>query len=239
MNVSFVIKAAERKVLKIAIPDIKMTLIKPSDFCEENVFFLEPTSDKNGNDFIKIRARDPNNKQEPLVLESPFLFSFGVSERKTKETEDFSGYSLPLCMWKKDKEQTEEEKEFFQCLEKIQDLCYNHLEDVYGPDQANDLNKIFYYKEITDKKGRKKRDELTPPIVYPKLIYSKKDDRFFSLFRTKEDDNVDPLKYLNKFCTIKAALLVDGIYLGENAFCLQLKVILAYVKNQKAITPPF
>lgn len=214
-----------------------MPLTKPSDFCEKNILFLEPTSDKNGNDFIKIRARNPNNKQGLLVIESPFLFSFGVSERRSKETEDLMGYTLPLCMWKKDGEESQEEKEFFQCLVKIRDIYYKHLEDVYGPEQANELKEIFYYNEITDKKGRNKRDESTPPILYVKLVYPRKDDRIFSLFRTKGDDNVDPLKYLNKYCTVKAALLVDGMYMSENAVYVQLKVSEAYVKFQKAITP--
>ena len=40
---------------------------------------------------IKIERKLPNGKFSPLV-ETPFLFSFGISERKDEETKKISGY---------------------------------------------------------------------------------------------------------------------------------------------------
>ena len=50
---------------------------------------------------IKIERKLPNGKLTPLVVETPFLFSFGISERKVQETNKVSGYSIPVCLWKR------------------------------------------------------------------------------------------------------------------------------------------
>ena len=41
-------------------------------------------------------------KTSPLVLETPFPFSFGVNERENQDTDQLTGYSIPVCLWKKD-----------------------------------------------------------------------------------------------------------------------------------------
>ena len=53
----------------------------------QNLIFHKPKDCKIENSNLtykrlKIETQYPNNKQGPLILESPFLFSFGVSERK-------------------------------------------------------------------------------------------------------------------------------------------------------------
>ena len=51
-----------------------------------------------------------------LVLETPFLFSFGVSERKNQETNQLNSYSIPVCLWKKDDKPNYKKKEIFTML---------------------------------------------------------------------------------------------------------------------------
>ena len=51
---------------------------------------------------LKIEVKYPENKQGPLILESPFLFSFGVSERKDIKSDELTGNCLPICLWEKD-----------------------------------------------------------------------------------------------------------------------------------------
>ena len=46
---------------------------------------------------LKIEVKYPDNKQGPLIIESPFLFSFGVSERKDIKYNELTGYCLPIC----------------------------------------------------------------------------------------------------------------------------------------------
>ena len=214
-----------------------MQLTKPSQVRKESVIFCKPKSDKHGNESIKIQTKYSNNKPGPLVIETPFLFSFGVNERKSQNLGEIVGYTLPVCLWGKDEEPTSEQKEFFECLTKIQEVCHEYLEETYEVDVSERLSELLYYKQTTDKKGRKKRDESTPPVLYAKLIYSGKNDTIYSLFRTKGDDKVDPMLYFEKYCTLKVALIVDNIYISETSVSIQVKVSEAYVKPQRKIEP--
>ena len=62
------------------------------------------------------------------VVESAFLFSFGVSKRKNQETGQLTGYSIPVCLWKKDEKPNQEEQNFFNVLTTIHDICRSYLE---------------------------------------------------------------------------------------------------------------
>ena len=48
---------------------------------------------------VKIETKFPNGKKGALVIETPFLFSFGVTERLNQETNQLTGYSIPACLW--------------------------------------------------------------------------------------------------------------------------------------------
>ena len=61
---------------------------------------------------IKIERKLPNGKFSPLVVETPFLFSFGISERKDQEANKISGYSIPVCLWKKDADPIKKKQTF-------------------------------------------------------------------------------------------------------------------------------
>ena len=65
---------------------------------------------------IKIERKLPNGKFSPLVVETPFLFSFGISERKDQETNKISGYSIAVCLWKKDVDPNQKETNFFNII---------------------------------------------------------------------------------------------------------------------------
>ena len=95
---------------------------------------------------IKIERKLPNGKFSPLVVETPFLFSFGISERKDQETNKISGYSIPVCLWKKDAEPNQKELNFLNILNKVQDLCRDHLSRDYSENEAASLSDILYYK---------------------------------------------------------------------------------------------
>ena len=51
-----------------------------------------------------------------LLLKLHFFFSFGISERKDEETGTISGYSIPVCLWKKDAEPNKKELNFFNIV---------------------------------------------------------------------------------------------------------------------------
>ena len=67
----------------------KMQLSKLENITKENIVFHEPKDCQLRNSNIKykrikIETKLPNGKTTPLLLETPFLFSFGVSERKNQ-----------------------------------------------------------------------------------------------------------------------------------------------------------
>ena len=100
-----------------------MQLSKLENLTKENIVFHEPKDFQLRNSNIKykrikIETKLPNGKTSPLVLETPFLFSFGVSERKNQETNQLNGYSIPVCLWKKDEKPNQEEEDFYTTLKK-------------------------------------------------------------------------------------------------------------------------
>ena len=42
-------------------------------------------------------------------METPSHFSFGVNEKKSKESDKFVGYSIPVCLREKESDPTPEE----------------------------------------------------------------------------------------------------------------------------------
>ena len=99
----------------------------------ENIVFNEAKEFKVKDSKIKykripIEVKYPNGKKGALVIETPFLFSFGVNEKKNQENNKLVGYSIPVCLWGKDSEPNTEEKAFFDALSNIRELCCKHLE---------------------------------------------------------------------------------------------------------------
>ena len=112
-----------------------------------------------------------------------------------------------------------------------------HLESEYGSDMASSLSSPFYYKQVeyTDKKGKKetKIDSSAAPVLYAKLIYSEKSKKILSLFKTKGNEDLNPFKYIDQYCNVKMALIIEGIYISKTVASLQIKVHECYVKQLK------
>ena len=76
-----------------------MQLSAYENLTPENIIFNEAKEYKVKDSKIKykripIEVSYPNNKKGPLVIETPVLFSFGVSEKKNQETNKLVGYSI-------------------------------------------------------------------------------------------------------------------------------------------------
>ena len=186
---------------------------------------------------IPIEVKYSNGKKGPLVIETPLLFSFGVNEKKNQETNKLVGYSIPVCLWAKDSEPNTKEKAFFDVINNVTTLSQQHLENEYGADLASTLSSPFYFKqeEYTDKKGKKKTriDSSSAPILYAKLIYSEKSKKILSLFKGKGGKDLNPFKYINQYCNVKLALIIEGIFISKTVASLQIKVHECYVKPLK------
>ena len=219
-----------------------MQLSNYENINQENIIFNEAKEYKVKDSKIKykripIEVKYPNGKKGVLVIESPALFSFGVNEKKNQETNKLVGYSIPVCLWAKDSVPNNKEKAFFDVINNVITLSQLHLENVYGPDLASTLFPPFYYKQIeyTDKKGKKKSkvDESSAPVLYAKLIYSEKSKKILSLFKGKGGKDLNPFKYINQYCNVKLALIIEGIFISKNVTSLQIKVHECYVKPLK------
>ena len=216
-----------------------MQLSTYENITQENIIFNEAkvykVKDSNlSYKRIPIEIKYTSKKKGPLVVETPFLFSFGVSKNLDKKSGKLTGYSIPICLWSRDSKPNSREKVFYDIVNLIKTLSHQHLEDKYGSDQASSLSSPLYYKQIEyeDKKGRKKTkvDETSPPIFYTKLIYSEKSKKILSLFNGKKGC-LDPLKYIDYNCRVKLALIFEGIFISDNTTSLQIKVHECYVKD--------
>ena len=186
---------------------------------------------------IPIETVYPNGDKGPLVIETPFLFSFGVTEKKDQNTNKLVGYSIPVCLWEKDSRPNLKEEQFYNFICKITEICQQHLEEDYGPDVASSLSDPLYYKQVeyTDKKGKKKtkKDSSAAPVLYAKIIYSEKLKKILSLFRMKGKKKVNPFNYLNQYCNVKMALIIEGIFMSKTVTSLQIKVHECFIKELK------
>ena len=208
----------------------------------ENIIFKEAKEYKVKDSKIKykripIEVKYPNGKKGQLIIETPLLFSFGVNEKKNQETNKLVSYSIPICLWAKDSEPDPKEKAFFDVINNITTISQQHLESEYGADLASSLSEPFYYKQVeyTDRKGKKKtkRDTSAAPVPYAKLIYSEKSKKILSLFKTKGKKDLNPFKYLDQYCNVKMALIIEGIFISKTVTSLQIKVHEWYVKPLK------
>ena len=111
----------------------------------------------------------------------------------------------------------------------IERLCRNHLEDVFGEG-------VMFKIPLVE------RDDDRPPVLYPKLIFSKKAEKIYSLFHSRESDYLKPLDYLNQYCKVKMSLIIESLYAGDNGASLQIKVNDVFVKPRKTraklVSPP-
>ena len=219
-----------------------MQLSSYNQITQENIIFNEAKEFKVKDSNIKykripIEIKYPNGKKGALVIETPLLFSFGVNEKKNQETGKLVGYSIPVCLWSKDASPNSEEKAFFDVIINVLKLCNFHLEIEYGADVASSLSSPFYYKQIdyTDKKGKKKTrvDETSAPVFYAKLIYSEKSNKILSLFKTNRGKDLNPFKYIDQYCNVKMALIIEGIFISKTVVSLQIKVHECQVKQLK------
>ena len=85
------------------------------------------------------------------------------------------------------------------------------------------------------KDKRKLRETFQPrqSVLYAKLIYSEKSKKILSLFKTKGKENLNPFKYLDQYCHVRMALIIEGIFISKTVVSLRIKVHECYVKQLK------
>ena len=196
-----------------------MQLTSVKKLTKENIIFHKAVVNQYGNESIKIEVKTPGRERGrgPLVIESPLLFSFGV-QKSVNEVENLIGYSIPTCLWSDYKEPSQKELDFYDGLKKIEEVCYEHLKKECGSKTAKMLKIPLIEK-----------DER-PPILYSKLIFSKKAQKIHTLFHSRGNDKVNPLDYLDQYCKVKMSLMIESIYISDKTVTLQIKVNDIFVK---------
>ena len=196
-----------------------MQLTSVKKLTKENVIFHKAVVNQYGNESIKIEVKTPgqNRGRGPLVIESPLLFSFGVQKSMDK-VDNLNGYSIPTCLWSAYKQPSQKELDFYNGLKKFEKLCYEHLKNVCGSETAKMLKIPLIEK-----------DER-PPILYSKLIFSKKAQKIHTLFHSRGNDKENPLDYLDQYCNVKMSLIIESIYISDETVTVQIKVNDIFVK---------
>lgn len=105
-----------------------MELTSLENLSKENIIFLTAKyftvkNSKIKYQRIKIETHYTKGRKGAIVIETPFLFSFGVSERLNQEANQLNGYSVPVCLWGKDEEPTTEESMFYKGMKKLFNIC--------------------------------------------------------------------------------------------------------------------
>ena len=94
---------------------------------------------------IKIETVYSIGKKGDLVIETPFLFSFGVNEKLNQETGKLIGYSILVCLWERDSEPGIEQRDFYEFIYKLTEVCRKCLEEEYGADLASSMSEPLFY----------------------------------------------------------------------------------------------
>jgi len=192
---------------------------------------------------INISTKNDDGSVGELIIPTSRLFSFGVSENTSQETGKINGYTFPLCLWNKDGH-SDEEKEFTDLFDKIVDKCIDHLVenkeeiDMFDLTRSDltkskgGLNPLYWKKEKhTNDKGKTELRNVpnSGPTIYTKLIFSKKNDKFLSQFFDINDEPINALDLMGKYCYTKAAIKIESIFIGSK-ISLQVKLYEAVVE---------
>jgi hypothetical protein len=194
---------------------------------------------------IPISTLNPDGTTGDLVLPTSELFSFGVSENKDPTTQKVNGHVLPLCLWSRDGATPEEEtwtNAFNAIVEKCKDHVIENREELEQYELTrNDLKK---FNPLYWKKEKGKIVEGRGPTLYAKLIEVKpkrtkgkhhegeekeNKPKILSMFFDEQDESLDPLTLLGKYCFVKGAIKIESIFIGSK-ISLQVKVYEATVR---------
>jgi len=218
-------------------------------FSEPNHGFVPDSTPKIEFKRINISTRNEDGSEGELIIPTERLFSFGVSENVSQETRKVTGYTFPLCLWNRDNP-TPQEKAWTDTFNAIVDRCVDYLIDnkeeidMYELTRADltkskgGLNPLYWKKEkAKDEKSGKMVLRNVPgqgPTLYTKLIFSKKNDKFLTQFFDTDDEPLNALDLMGKYCYTNAAVKIESIFIsGTGKISLQVKLYEAVVEPSK------
>lgn len=209
-----------------------------SGFNAENIIFSKPEENVIPNSTpqikynrINISVKNKDGTIGDLILPTDTLYSFGVSDNIDAATGKSNGLSMALCMWTKDNAK-ESEKEWTTAFDKIVEKCKDHILDIKDEVgkydlEKNDLKKLnpLYWK-----RDKGKIVEGAGPMLYVKLIHSKKQDKYLtSFFNEETDEPIEPTELIGKSCYATCAIKIESIFIGSR-ISLQVKLMEANIR---------
>jgi len=219
------------------------------NFKNKNIIFSEPImgsipDSKPKIEFkrINISIKNEDGSIGELILPTSRCFSFGVSENRSQETGKVNGYTFPIVLWGRDGP-SPEEKMFTDVFNEVVDTCINHLvknrEEIELFELSRSdltkskggLNPLYWKKEKHTVNG-KTTIRVVPgssPTLYTKLIFSKKNDKFLSQFYDEDDNPLNALDLMGKYCYSRSAIKIESIFIGSRV-SLQVKLYEAVVE---------
>jgi hypothetical protein len=183
---------------------------------------------------IPISTENNDGTMGDLIFKTNKLYSFGVQENKKPNSDELSGYVMPICLWNK-RGPSDDEKRWTDMFSAVCEHIKEHLVA-----NKNEIEK--WDLEMADLKRLNplywKRDKITGkiesgtgPTLYAKLMSSKKDNvhRIKSIFYDSNTaEEINPLDILGKHCEVEAAIKFESIYIGSK-ISLQIKIYEAVV----------
>ena len=185
---------------------------------------------------IYISTKYQNGGSGDLILSTPRVFSFGLSENISLDDKNKSnGFVFPLVLLNKDGASAEE-LEFVETLTNVVNHVKKYIltnkKDLKLPllDESDlkKFNPIFYKKD--KETGDIASDAI--PTLYLKVAISKKDgvEKIISNFYDKKTEKeINALDLLKKYCWATAAVKIESIFIGSK-ISLQLKLYEADVE---------
>lgn len=169
---------------------------------------------------IYIQIGNHPHRLDDLILNTPpHLMSFGIQEKKVRQTSDVTGYQIPIILWNK-KGATDDEKQFTKTLQSIVERCQGHINEHYDADPSK-LSLLSW---------RNQENGEEYPVLYVKLITNRKTNRIMTLFINEDtNEEIDPAELINKRCLLTAAIKIENMYVGDNV-SLQIKLYEVLVK---------
>lgn len=181
---------------------------------------------------IKIGTKHDDGTTGDLIVETPpSLFSFGLQENRELGSGNVNGYVLPICLWNKNGASADE-KEFTDIFDKIVNKCKDHLLESKDEIERYDLDMsdLKNFNPLYWKKEKGKIVDGTGPVIYIKLIMSKKTEKISTMFINEDtNEEMSPYDLMNRYCFVKGAFKFESIFIG-NKISLQLKLYEVLVK---------
>lgn len=168
-----------------------------------------------------------------LVLSCEDVFSFGVNAKE--KNGEIVEYSMPLCVIDSKNPTPEQEKWIDVIYSKLSDYIGGKLEEIDSKEKYVQRGKYRYDPDINispiwwkkfDESGVP-IDDPKPPMLYGKLIYSKKNKKILTpVTHADTGEEVDPKDYIGTRMKVTFLLKIESIYVptGTGGPKIQAKI---------------